>query len=297
VQRVSTGPLERLARIAAVLIVAACASAPAAAETILFVGNSFTFGALSPVQRFRPETVTDLNHDGVGGVPALFKVFTSQCGLDYDVSLETAAGTDLEFHFEQKAALIARPWDHVILQPYSTLDQNSPGNGSKVIEYSARLARLFQSENPHVDVRLVATWSRADQTYLPSGHWFGKPIEAMAKDLRAADDRAVDNYPGIRAVIPVGQAWSLAIDLAVAVRNPYRGVPHGQINLWAKDNYHASTYGYYLEALVIFGSVTGRDPRALGGQELAATQLGIASADAAALQELAWESLRRYQRK
>jgi hypothetical protein len=62
------------------------------------------------------------------------------------------------------------------------------------------------------------------------------------------------------------------------------------------DNYHASTYGYYLEALVIFGSVTGRDPRALGGQEVAATQLGIASADAAALQELAGESLRRYQR-
>ena len=61
------------------------------AETILFVGNSFTFGADSPpVQAYRPETVTDLNREGIGGVPALFKSFTREAGLAYDVSLETA---------------------------------------------------------------------------------------------------------------------------------------------------------------------------------------------------------------
>ena len=246
------------------------------AETILFVGNSFTFGAESPpVQRYRPETVTDLNHEGIGGVPALFKCFTREAGLAYDVSLETASGMNLDFHHEQKAALIAGAWDHVVLQGYSTLDADAPGDAGKIIDYSARLAQLFHAANPQVDVRLVATWSRADQTYLASGHWFGKPIEAMALDVRAAYDQAAERSSIIRAVIPVGQAWNRAIAEGIAARNPYQGVAPGQISLWAADGYHASVYGYYLEALVIFGSVTGHDPRSLGRAEEAAAQLGI----------------------
>lgn len=275
----------------AVVCSVGCTYAPRHAETILFVGNSFTYGALSAVQDYRPETVIDLNHDGMGGIPALFKSFTGQAGLHYEVSLETAAGANLDFHYQEKPALIARPWDHVVLQAYSTLDADAPGDAFKVIDYSARLASLFRSKNPHVDVRLVATWSRADQTFLPAGHWFGKPIEAMAQDLRAACNRAAENSPDIRAVVPVGQAWNRAIELAVATRNPYEGSRPGQVNLWAPDNYHGSTHGYYLEALVIFGSVTGRDPRALGREEIAAAQLGIAPAEAVALQQIARETL------
>ena len=275
----------------ALLVGTGWAHVPARAETILFVGNSFTAGAVSDVQNYRPDTVANLNHDGVGGVPALFKSFASQAGLRYEVSLEIAGGTNLDFHYEQKAALIARPWDHVLLQAYSTLDEKAPGDASKLIDYSSRLAKLFQSRNPGVDVRLVATWSRGDQTYLPSGHWFGKPIDTMAKDIRAAYDRAAVNSSYIRAVIPVGQAWNRAIESGLAARDPYQGIPRGQINLWAPDNYHASNHGYYLEALVIFGSVTGRDPRILGSNETAAAQLGIAPSDAVALQRIAFETL------
>ena len=108
------------------------------------------------------------------------------------------SGMNLDFHHEQKAALIAGAWDHVVLQGYSTLDADAPGDAGKIIDYSARLAQLFHAANPEVDVRLVATWSRADQTYLASGHWFGKPIEAMAIDVRAAYDQAAGalfNHP------------------------------------------------------------------------------------------------------
>lgn len=281
----------RMAGFAALLLIASGANAPAYAETILFIGNSFTVGALSPVQSYRPETVTDLNLENTGGVPALFKTFTSQAGLHYEVSLEAAGGMNLEFHYTQKAPLIARPWDHVVLQPYSTLDQGDPGNAGKVIDYSARLAQLFQSSNPRVDVRLVATWSRADQTYRPTGHWYGKPIERMAIDLRAACDSAARHSPLIAAVIPVGQAWNRAIKGAIAVRNPLLPVAAGQIDLWAPDNYHASSYGYYLEALVIFGSVTGNDPRTLGDKEMAASELGMTPLQARALQQTAYETL------
>ena len=281
----------KLAGITALWLMASWASAPAHADSILFIGNSFTMGALSPVQTYRPETVTDLNHEGTGGMPALFKAFTSEAGLHYEVSLEAAGGMNLDFHFTQKAALIARPWDQVVLQPYSTLDEADPGNPGKVIDYSARLAHLLQSANPRVDVRLLATWSRADQTYLPSGHWFGKPIDRMALDVRAACDSAARNSPLIAGVIPVGQAWNRAIAGAIAVGNPLLPPTAGQLDLWAPDNYHASIYGYYLEALVVFGSVTGKDPRVLGDKERAALELGLTPAAAHALQQIAFETL------
>ena len=278
--------------IASVLLGLAALQTPACAETILFVGNSFTFGAESPpVQGYRPETVTDLNHEGMGGVPALFKAFTREAGLSFDVNLETASGVNLDFHYGEKTALISRAWDHVVVQGYSTLDADAPGDAGKIIEYSARLAQMFHAANPRVDVRLVATWSRADQTYLASGHWFGRPIESMAIDVRAAYDQAAEHSSYIRAVIPVGQAWNRAIAEGVAAPNPYQRVGPNQINLWAADGYHASVYGYYLEALVIFGSVTGHDPRSLGGKEQAAVQLGILPATALALQRIAFETL------
>ena len=75
------------------------------------------------------------------------------------------------------------------------------------------------------------------------------------------------NYSGGRiteCVVPVGLAWNRAIDTGLAGDNPYAGIPAGKINLWSWDSYHASAYGYYLEALLVFAKVTGRDPLSLG---------------------------------
>src|SRR5262245_35740729 len=78
------------------------AGAAPAATAVLFIGNSFTFGHGSAVRFYRSHTVADLNNEGIGGVPALFKSFTSQAGLDYDVALETRGGAGFEFHLESK---------------------------------------------------------------------------------------------------------------------------------------------------------------------------------------------------
>ena len=250
----------RMLSVCAVLTLAL--ATPGHAASILFVGNSFTYGDLSPVKHYRPESVNDLNHESIGGVPALFKTFTVEAHLDYDVSLETASGKNLDFHLQHKAAVLDRSWDHVLLQGYSTLDEHKPGDPAVLIDYAGRLARMFQAKNPRVDIRLVSTWSRADQTYLRTGHWYGKPIDVMANDVRAAYNQAAATSPAIHSVIPVGAAWNRAIASQVAAPNPYEAAPKGQIDLWATDHYHGSTYGYYLEALVIFGNVTGRDPRA-----------------------------------
>jgi hypothetical protein len=290
-------PLHRVLRSPALAIVTvfslgtAAAAAAAPATTILFIGNSFTYGdpagAAPLVRTYRPETVTDLNGSGFGGVPALFKAFTVQAGLNYEVSLETEPGKGVDWHYENRLATIAKPFDKVLLQSYSTLDATKPGDPTTLIKYSGLLAQAFHDKNPKVDVRLTSTWSRADQTYKPAGAWYGKPITQMALDVRAGYDKADRASDLISEVIPVGQAWNRAIASGLADDNPLDGIAPGKVNLWAPDAYHASVYGYYLEALTIFGNITGRDPRSLGASEYVAKDLGISPAIAASLQQVA----------
>ncbi len=104
------------------------AAANGVAPRVVFVGNSFTFGAGSPVRLYRAETVTDLNGEGIGGVPALFKMFSKQAGRDFDVSLETASGKNLDFHVRNKAAVLDQHWDFAVLQGHSMLDPKKPGD-------------------------------------------------------------------------------------------------------------------------------------------------------------------------
>lgn len=269
----------------------AAPAVPVAAGSVLFAGNSFIYGQGSAVRFYRAHTVTDLNGNGIGGVPALFKAFALQAGRDYAVSLETVGGTGIDHHVEKKADVIARPWDYVVLIGYSTLDQAKPGDPGLLLRSAKQAAELFRAKNPKVEIRLIATWSRADQVYPEAGHWHGRPIEQMARDVRAAYDLAVAGEPFIRGVIPVGEAWNRAMATGVADPNPYDGVAAGQVDLWTYDHYHGSTYGYYLEALTIFGDLTGLDPRALGRNERTALELGLSPAQAGALQQVAYDEL------
>lgn len=265
--------------------------AKAAPKTILFIGNSFTQGAHSAARNWRAGSVTDLNRAGYGGVPALFKLFAEQVGLNYDVSLATQGGKSLGFHYDERRQLFDKPWDIVVLQEFSTLDRAKPGDPTNYIRDVARLAALFARRNPAVDIRLAATWTRADQIYLPRGHWYGKPVSAMASDLRAAAERARAAHPAVKGIVPVGEAWNRAMATGVADPNPYDGNSYGQLDLWAYDHYHASVAGYYLSALVTFGAITGVDPRMLGAKEKGADELGLSDSQAVALQRIAHDTL------
>lgn len=286
----------RLAAAAGVVLAFGLQCTPASAERILFVGNSFTYGdpAGGPnlVMPYGASTVHDLNGEGIGGVPALFKAFTVQKGLNYDVSLETHPGVGVDWHYNNKLSTISQPWDKVVLQSYSTLDGAHPGNPATLIQYSGLLADAMHAQNPNVKVYLDATWTRADQTYLPSGHWYGQPVDAMEKDVEAGYRAAKAANPGINGdVITTGAAWNRAIESGFADANPYNGIDAGKVDLWAPEGYHASVFGYYLEALMMFGSITGLDPLSLGGSEYAALALGITSAQAIALQQIAHDQL------
>ncbi len=250
--------------------------AHAQSRTILFIGNSFIYGAGSAVRFYRADTVTDLNGEGVGGVPALFKSFTDEAGVEYEVYLETRGNVGLDFHLEHKRdAIGGRAWDVVVMHGHSTLDPDKPGDPAKLIATSREMAEFLRDHNPDVAIHLMATWSRGEQA---------------ARDVRAAYDKAAA-AAGAASVIPVGEAWTRAMQTGVADANPYDGIEPQKINLWTHDNYHASTYGYYLQALVIFGSLTGRDPRSLGENECSAYELGIAGREARALQQVAFDQL------
>ena len=138
---------------------------------------------------------------------------------------------------------------------------------------------------------LTATWSRADMTYLPDRPWSGKPIDQMARDVRAGYDQAAAGATGVKSVNAVGEAWTRAMDSGLADPNPYDGIDLDKIDLWTYDHYHASNYGYYLEALVVFGNLTGLDPRSLGENECSAFELGMTVSQARGLQQAAFDQL------
>jgi hypothetical protein len=173
---------------------------------------------------------------------------------------------------------------------YSTLDSAKPRDPAKLIATSKQMADLLRTRNAKVELYLMATWSRADQVYPAAGAWANQPIESMARDVRAAYDRAASNAAA-KSVIPVGEAWTRAMQTGVADPNPYDGIEPGKLNLWATDHYHGSAYGYYLEALMVFGVLTGRDPRSLGDNECSAFELGFTRREVKALQQVAFDQL------
>jgi hypothetical protein len=124
-------------------------------------------------------------------------------------------------------------------------------------------------------------------------------LAGMTADLRAAFAAKAQANPNFAGVIPVGDAFQRAVDTGIAKGDGFytaegvyaADVPQDKINLWWIDYLHASKYGSYLSALVIFGKLTGINPASFGANEKAAADLGINPGDAVKLQGVAWDQL------
>jgi len=284
---------------AAVLM--AFSAAPASARTVLFLGSSMTYGAHAAAQNFKPQLVTDLNGpnrygETYGGVPAIFKQFTLDMGLnDYEVSSELVGGKGLEYWFTVPETLkkIDRPWDFVVMHGFSTLDQQKPGDRTLLLSSSKDIARLFLAKNPDAKLYLFATWGRPDLVYpaTATGPWKGTSVQKMGQDVHAAYQQVVKEEPRYAGIVPVGLAFNRAIDTGVADGNPYDDLGASKINLWAYDSYHGSNHGYFLKALLDFSTITGLDPRSLDGKTRVPEALGISPAQARALMQVAYDTL------
>jgi hypothetical protein len=109
------------------------------------------------------------------------------------------------------------------------------------------------------------------------------PIAAMASDLHNAYLNAASSYNLANpskshvAVALAGDAWISAINMGIAQQDPFLvNEPAGQVDLWDSNpllaccetpiGYHPSVYGDYLDALVLFGQITGVNPETLADE-------------------------------
>jgi hypothetical protein len=134
----------------------------AAAQTrVLFVGDSFTHGKYAPVLNYNAAAVTDENYGLTptspryeslasepgpwGGIPGIFKKFTDEAGLNYEVHLEAISAKSLQYHYDNALAVIAQPtWQKIVLQEVSTRPLPANRGGERAAFYSA-VASLEQA--------------------------------------------------------------------------------------------------------------------------------------------------------
>ena len=137
---------------------AAATAAHAAPQSILFVGNSYTFGRVDPVMSYNAGAVDDMTRPRPdlpdpnftetagtrawephpwGGVPGIFKQLADQAGVAFDVSLSTRNAASLRGHYlntanadwDLRGNIAKRKWDVVVLQEQSDAAL-PPGRGA-----------------------------------------------------------------------------------------------------------------------------------------------------------------------
>jgi hypothetical protein len=116
----------------------------------------------------------------------------------------------------------------------------------------------------------------------------------MTTDLHNSFFGKAASNSNFAGVAPVGDAFQRAVNEGFAkgsgfykADGTYNESTAPPINLWWLDRTHPSKYGSYLSALVLFQTITGRNPLSLGPDEIAAADLGIASDLAVQLQRIA----------
>jgi hypothetical protein len=203
-------PLKRAARRAAcaALALSAAASAGATPTQILFVGNSYTFGRVDPVMSYNAANVHDLtagfyaaNTSGAnpwephpwGGIAGIFKQFTVEKGLDYDVSISARNAASLRGHFlntanaawDLRGNVASQKWDVVVLQEQSdaTLPLGS-GKNANPAQFRAYADKLEQFIH-----------AGAAQTYTETA-LYGSLAACQATGASAATCNTVRAIPG-----------------------------------------------------------------------------------------------------
>ncbi len=231
--------------------------APAKPIRVLFIGNSYTFF------NNLPKLVETIAESQKGGPR-----------IETEVSL--SGGKTLKWHWENGKALEAvrkGGWDFVVLQEHSTLGKPpAPGalpeinDPSMYYEYAER----FQAEIAKTGAKTVlfATWAR----------------NGFPEQQRRLDDAftrlAVKSGA---AIVPAGLAWTVTKLEAPGIQ------------LYMPDRSHPSMAGSYLNALLFYRCLTGRNvvdpPAVITGPKWndpkPVTLVNLAWSDAATLNQIA----------
>ena len=157
----------RLAAFALAAIVTV--SAQATPLSILFVGNSYTFGRVAPVLGYNAANVDDMTRPRPdlpdpnftdttgshayephpwGGVPGIFKQLADEAGIAVDVSLSTRNAATLRGHFlntangdwDLRSNIAKDKWDIVVLQQGKIIER---GTHNELLETKGHYAMLY----------------------------------------------------------------------------------------------------------------------------------------------------------
>jgi hypothetical protein len=241
---------------------------------VLFIGNSFTIGG-----------------GGAKTVPHIFDALAVAAGQeDPTTVMRAVGGKDFQYHYENSidGYIDAQAWTHVVLQNYST-EPTHIGSVADHMLYGGYLYDAIIENNAATNVHLYLTWARAEANSLIGSSFVS--TDEMLDELRTnyyeLANTLTAEHPGNTPVIvnPIGDAWNNAGGNLSADDLKF-------IDLFGSDNYHGNALGYYLSACVHYASIYRANPVGLHDTpEINALGLGLSSADAAFVEQIAWETV------
>ena len=222
---------------------------------VLFLGNSYT------QVNDLPNTLVNLSQDATHSIA---------------VESNTPGGCTLDIHSQNATSLqkIRKgDWDYVILQEQSQMPSIDYYRYSNMYPAAERLRDTIRKYNPCAETILYMTWGRRDGGQQCENYGDGLYCSADFRDFDHMQDTMTSSYYELTQRLkcncaPAGEAWRTAIHQT-------------EMNLFSTDGSHPSTYGTYLTACVLFGSIWGESPVGLN------TAFTISEEDAQTLQEIA----------
>ncbi|EDM73608.1 hypothetical protein PPSIR1_31238 [Plesiocystis pacifica SIR-1] len=152
---------------------------------VLFIGNSYTF---------------------FNDLPALVANVTASVGQEWETGAQAIGGATVETHLFDPgtATLLAEGWDVVVLQGQSV----EPIFQTLVFEAAVvDFAALVEAESPGAELLLFETWARGEGSEV---------LDQLMMTAEEMQQGLSEGYAGAAEaasaeVVPVGQAWALAL--------------------------------------------------------------------------------------
>jgi hypothetical protein len=219
--------------------------------TVLFIGNSYTFG---------------------NQLPDLVQEWAQEIGLDLSTEMIAKGGALLEQHAAdaQTLATIAEMAPtYVVLQGQSYVPLVAP------FTFYTGVAPLAQAAHAAGSTPvLFETWARQEGHAMYSNELAGHDPASMQQTLREAYKKAAADNDGIYA--PVGDAWEVSLGA-----NP-------ELTLHSGDGSHAAMAGSYLAAAVFVGLLGDVE---INADTSSWTAKSVDESDGALLREAAQQAL------